>query len=186
MPKMSGVVGALYLMLARWQGRPALLPVTLLDRSNSTAKLQFIADNPHLCTARVSAADTPACFARLIVTEYQDVSNSREGRSQCRVRVRCQQAFNLMSKRPAWRPPHILQTRLLRLHIDGIGISTGSWSRSNWVGRSHKVKPAWYQRLVVDRSGKPSSLTCTVSAEPRVQIILRGLMTTWFRRWKCC
>ena len=159
---MSGVVGALYLMLARWQGRPALQPVTLLDRLNSTSKLQSVADYPQLCTTRVSAADTPASFARLIVTAYQDVSNSREGRSQCRVRVRCHQAFNLMSKCPALRPRHMLQTLFLRLHIDGIGISAGSWSRSNWVGRSHKIESAWHQRLVVDRSGKPSSLTCTV------------------------
>ncbi len=46
MPKMSGVVGALYLVLARWQGRPALQPVTLLDRPNSTSRLRFIADIP--------------------------------------------------------------------------------------------------------------------------------------------
>ena len=160
---MSGVVGALYLMLARWQGRPALQPVTLLDRLNSTSKLQFIADNPQLCIARVSAADTPACFAPLTVTAYQDVSNSREGRSQCRVRVRCHQhALNPVSKCPVLRPRHVLQTLFLRLHIDGIGISVGCWSRSNWVGRSHKIESAWYQRLVDHRSGKPSPLTCTV------------------------
>lgn len=162
MPKMSGVVGALYLMLARWQGRPALQPVTLLDRSNSKSKLQFAADNLQVCKAGVSAAKSPACFARLIVIAYQDVSNSREGRSQCRFRVRCYQAFNLVSTRSLFRPRHVLRTLCLRLHVDGIGISAGSWSRSNRVGRSHKIESAWYQRLVVDRSGKQSFSKCTV------------------------